>query len=352
MFGKVWEQCDKNRTQFIREEDYPGPRTIQAACDWLERNGREDRYFLTVEAFDPHEPFDTPDHYLEMYQDSYEGPAYSWPKYGTVDVPPDALAHIQKRYAATLTMIDVWLGKLFDTMERLDILDDTMIIFTTDHGLLLGEHEQTGKNVMHVYNELANIPLMIRLPEGQGAGTRIKALTQNIDLMPTILDYMGVEIPETVQGASLRLLIEGTQEHIREAALYGYHGMCVNVTDGHYTYMRAPVSTDNYPCYTYTAIPTTFRSYLGRIAPEQIEAGRFLPYTSYPVFKIPESTKGLKYARNQFVMKTRLYDLSKDEAQEHPLHDEAAEARMIELLINGMRQAGAPEEQYVRLGLA
>ncbi|GMK45944.1 sulfatase [Paenibacillus glycanilyticus] len=350
-YGQVRAQCEKNRTQFLREEDYPGPRTIQAACGWLEKNGREDRYFLTVEAFDPHEPFDTPDHYLQMYQDSYEGPAYSWPKYGTVDVPPEALAHIQKRYAATLTMIDHWLGKLLDTMERLDILDDTLVIFTTDHGLLLGEHEQTGKNVMHVYNELANIPLMIRLPEGRAAGTRIQALTQNIDLMPTILDYMGASIPETVQGASLRGLLEGTQEKVREAALYGYHGMCVNVTDGRYTYMRAPVSKDNYPCYAYTAMPTTFRSYLGRVAPERIEAGRFLPYTAYPVFKIPESTQGVTYARNQFVMETRLYDLARDEHQEHPLQDDEAEARMIELLVAGMKQAGAPEEQYVRLGL-
>nr|WP_256455272.1 sulfatase [Cohnella sp. GbtcB17] len=349
--GQVRAQCERNRTRFAREADYPGPRTIQAACDWLERNGREHSFFLTVEAFDPHEPFDCPDAYLDLYGDDYAGPPYDWPRYGTVDVPLEALAHLRLRYAATLTMIDAWLGKLLCTMERLGIDDDTLVIFTTDHGFLLGEHELTGKNVMHVYNEIAHIPLMIRLPGGTGAGRRVGALTQNIDLMPTILDYMGAAIPDSVQGTSLRGVLEGTQDRIRDTALYGYHGMAVNVTDGRYAYMRAPVSPDNHPCFTYTAMPTTFRSYLGGSAPERIEAGRFLPYTPYPVFKIPESTEGQTYARNRCVMDTRLYDLAQDEAQEHPIRDEALEARMIGLLKDAMRRAGAPEEQYARLGL-
>lgn len=352
-YGQVRAQNEKNRARYAREEDYPGPRTIQAACDWLERNGREPSYFLTVEAFDPHEPFDCPDSYLAGYGDTYEGPRYDWPKYGAVeDVPPEALAHVRRRYSATITMIDAWLGKLLDTIERLGIQDDTLLIFTTDHGFMLGEHEQMGKNVMHVYNEIARIPLMICPPGGPGAGRRVRALTQNVDLMPTILDYMGVPIPETVRGSSLRGLMERTEERIRDVALYGYHGMAVNVTDGRYAYMRAPASADNHPCYVYTAMPTTFRSYLGRAEPERIEAGRFLPYTNFPVFKIPESTAGKVYARNRFVLESRLYDLENDEAQEHPMQNEAAEARMVGLLVEAMRQAEAPPEQYERLGLS
>ncbi|MDD9268204.1 sulfatase [Paenibacillus sp. GCM10023248] len=351
-YGQMRDQCNKNRTKLKQEQDYPGPRTMQAACDWLERNGKEESFFLTVEAFDPHEPFDCPAHYLAMYDDTYQGPSYTWPKYGTVDVPSEALAHVRRRYAATLTMIDAWLGKLLDTMERLEIEENTMVIFTTDHGFLLGEHEQTGKNVMHVYNELAHIPLMIRLPHCQYAGKRVHALTQNIDLMPTVLAYMGVAIPETVLGTSLLGLIEGREQKLREAVLYGYHGMAVNVTDGRYTYMRAPAAADNHPCYTYTAMPTTFRTYLGRAEPDQVEAGRYLPYTAYPVFKIPESREGIPSARNQFVMATQLFDLHSDAAQQEPLQDKDAERRMKDLLVTAMKQAGAPQEQYVRLGLS
>jgi len=350
-YGQAREQCDKNRTRIADEQDYPGPRTIQAACDWLEQNGREENYFLMIEAFDPHEPFDCPERYLAMYDDCYTGPAYDWPNYGAVDVPPDALIHIRKRYAATLTMIDAWLGKLLDKMECLGLMEEAMIIFTTDHGLLLGEHEKMGKNVMHVYNELAHIPLMIRLPAGDQAGRRVNAITQNIDLMPTILDYMAIEIPETVKGFSLRGLLEGGHEAIRKAALYGYHGMAVNVTNGEYTYMRAPATADNHPCYTYTAMPTTFRSYLGAGYEHQIEAGRLLSYTSYPVFKLPESVYGRDYARNKHVMETLLFHIASDSSQQINVSDAAVESRMISLLLEEMKYAEAPEEQYVRLGL-
>ncbi|KRE58317.1 sulfatase [Paenibacillus sp. Soil750] len=350
-YGRVRDQYERNRKKFVQEEDYPGPRTLKAACDWLESNQDEDQYFLMVEAFDPHEPFDCPQHYLDLYQDDYEGLLYNWPNYGAVDVPEEAVAHVRKRYAANLTMIDHWLGKLLDTMDRLNVWDDTLLVFTTDHGFLLGEHELMGKNQMHVFNELAHIPLMIHTPGSSNAGKRIEVLSQNIDLMPTILDYMGVPIPEPVKGHSLRGLLEGREDKVREAAIYGYHGMAVNVTDGSYTYMRAPLSADNHPCFTYTAMPTTFRSYLGKGNVESIEMGRYLPYTRYPLYKIPVSMKDKPYSGNKLVMKTELYDITKDYEQQQAIEDTEREAYMIRLLVEGMRHADAPQEQYERLGL-
>jgi arylsulfatase A-like enzyme len=350
-YGRIVEQCERNRQRFNREEDYPGPRTLTAACDWLELNKDEDDYFLMVEAFDPHEPFDCPQHYLDMYQDSYTGPHFDWPVYGGVDVPDEALKHLRNRYAANLTMIDVWFGKFLDTMDRNDLWKDTLVIFTTDHGFLLGEHQQLGKNIMHVYNELAHIPLMISLPGGQGAGTRIEALTQNIDLMPTILDYMGVEAPQSVKGNSLKKLMERQVEKVREVAMFGYHGMAVNVTDGEYTYMRAPKSLDNDPCYSYTAMPTTFRSYIGINDAALIEAGRYLPRTDFPVFRIPLSRKGEPFSGTRQVRESLLFNIKQDYAQQYPIHDEAVKQRMTQLLRECMSKADAPLEQYSRLGL-
>lgn len=350
-YGRVDDQYEWNRQRFVREEDYPGPRTMSAACRWLADNRNADNYFLMVEAFDPHEPFDCPEHYLKMYGDDYDGPRFDWPLYGDADVPDAALTHVRKRYAATMTMIDHWLGKLLDTMDRHKLWEDTLLIFTTDHGFLLGEHRYLGKNQMHVYNELAHIPLMVRLPDGSRAGERIEALTQNIDLMPTILDYMGVSIPETVKGHSWRPLLERKAEKVREAAIYGYHGMAVNVTDGEYTYLRAPKAADNHPCSIYTAMPTTFRSFLGRQGMESIEAGRFLPYTRYPVFRLPVSVPGEPYANNRRVLDTKLFDIRTDHGQAAPLRDKAQEARMLSLLVAAMREAEAPEEQYERLGI-
>ncbi|GAA0135096.1 sulfatase [Paenibacillus sp. YSY-4.3] len=350
-YGRTEDQYEHNRSRFEKEEDYPGPRTLSAACDWLERNKDEDNYFLWVEAFDPHEPFDCPQHYLEQYKDAYNGPRFDWPIYGDADVPEDALRHLNARYAANLTMIDHWFGKLLDTMDRLHLWEDTLFIFTTDHGFLLGEHELLGKNQMHVYNELAHIPLMIRPPGGQGEAMRVNALSQNIDLMPTILDYMGVQVPEDVKGYSLRGLLEGQEDQVREAAIYGYHGMAVNVTDGRHTYMRSPKSVDNHPCNIYTAMPTTFRSFLGGGQEKEIECGRYLERTDYPLFKIPLTAEGKPYTGNRRVMQSQLFSLEEDYAQQHLLQDEAVEERMIDLLRTEMERVDAPEEQYIRLGL-
>lgn len=350
-YGRFSIQRELNVMSMKGEASYPGPRTMDAACDWLERNKNEDRFFLMVEAFDPHEPFDAMPDDLALYGDDYVGPRYDWPNYGDVDVPEEAESHLRRRYAANLTMIDRALGRLLDTMDRHGLWEDTLVIFTTDHGFLLGEHRQMGKNVMHVYNELAHLPLMISMPGVDCAGKRIRALTQNIDLMPTILDYMGAAVPGTVKGHSLLPLVKGTAEKVRDAAIFGYHGMAVNVTDGRYTYMRAPANEDNSPCYAYTAMPTTFRAYLDAERREDIEAGRFLAYTDYPVFRFPESTTGKPYARNRNVLRSLLFDMESDYAQLHPIRNGELEAMMTKKLIAAMSEADSPQEQFIRLGL-
>src|SRR5690606_35769557 len=156
-------------------------------------------------------------------------------------------------------------------LDEYGMWEDTMVIFTTDHGHLLGEHGFTGKNITHMYNELMHIPLLVHLPGSKRAGERIEALTQNIDLMPTILDYYGIDIPDSVRGKSWRGLLEGSTERLRDVVIYGQHGATVNITDGNYTYFRSFAHTDNEPCYIYTAMPTSTRRYIGNEAIPDIE---------------------------------------------------------------------------------
>ncbi len=241
-YGKAAVQYELNRTMFKSEEDFPSPKTFSSACKWIEQNKGTDDFFLMVEAFDPHEPFDCPKEYLDMYNDTYQGPRYEWSGYSKVKEPPEATEHLKKLYAATLTMTDKWFGKLLDTLDATNMFEDTLIILTTDHGHLLGEHGWTGKNLMHAYNELSHLPMIIHLPESKRAGERINTLTQNIDLMPTLLDYFGIDIPSSVRGHSLKGILEGSKESVRDAAIYGWHGKAVNVTDGKYTYFKAPAS--------------------------------------------------------------------------------------------------------------
>jgi arylsulfatase A-like enzyme len=349
--GRINNQYELNRQKLVNEEDYPGPRTLQAACEWLEHNHEADQFLLMVEPFDPHEPFDCPQEYLDLYKDTYTGPRYNWPNYGVNPESPEATEHLRNRYAATLTMMDRWLGKLLDKMDEHNLWEDTLVILTTDHGFLLGEHECLGKNVMSVYNELAHLPLMVHLPGGRGAGEQIDAITQNIDLMPTLLEHFGIGIPQTVTGHSLIGLLEHRVDRIRDVALYGYFGMDINMTDGMYTYLRTAAREDNQPCHMYTALPTAFRSFVRRTDMNEVECGKFLPHTNYPVFKFPAGGSGPELGHKALQRKTLLFDIQQDYFQTKPLHNPGLEAKMAEKMIQAMKEAQAPEEQFARLGL-
>lgn len=362
-YGKVFEQYELNRSKLIKEEDFSTPRTIDSACQWLEENKDAENYFLMVECFDPHEPFDCTREYLDMYDDDYKGPRYDWSNYAPVNEPVEAIGHLKKRYAGSLTMADKALGRFLNVLDKYNIWEDALLIFTTDHGHLLGEHGWTGKNFMHAYNEIAHIPFIVHLPGSKRAGDRVSALTQNIDLMPTILDYYNIPCPDSVRGYSLRGVLESREEKVRDIAIYGWHGKTVNITDGKYTYFRAPASEDNCPCYAYCTIPTTLWSYMGKKVADKIEAGRFLKYTNYPVFKIPvgittnayphfEKTQALLGGNVlKHVRESLLFDIEADYGQEHPINDENVERMMTEKLKTALHDADSPEEQFERLGL-
>lgn len=344
-YGRVAEQYELNRTRFVKEENYSTPKTFASAVQWLKDNQGADDFFLMVEGFDPHEPFDCPDEILAEYGDDYQGPRFDWSTYGRVTEPPEAITHLRRRYAATLTMADRWLGKLLDVLDELQAWEDTLVILTTDHGHLLGEHGYTGKNFTHAYNELAHLPLIVHLPGSEQTGRRVNSLTQNIDLMPTILDYFGVREWGRVHGHSLRGILENREEKVREAALYGWFGSCVNITDGRYTYFRTP-HPENRPLYMYCVIPTTLWRFLGRENPSAIDSGRFLKYTDYPVLRIPWPAK-----RSQEIQGSLLFDVEVDYQQENPLDDVELEDRVIRQLVGLMLEHDSPDEQFTRLGL-
>jgi arylsulfatase A-like enzyme len=361
--GKFTPQYRQNQLKFQREKDFPGPMTLQAAAAWLENNPEADNYLLWVEVFDPHEPFDFPPEYLEQYGDDYTGPLYQWPEYKPVNVPPEAVEHLRKRYAALLTMTDHWFGKVLDVIDRQRRWDDTLMALTADHGYMLGEHGFMAKNYMPAYNEVFHIPLMLHLPGDTHSGRRVGALTQNIDLLPTLLDYFQIDLkkcPNQLHGGSWLPLLAGTVETIREYALYGYFGKDINITDGHYTYFRTAASANNQPLHIYTAMPTTLNQYFSGFSPTEmalIENGRFLAWTSYPVYKIPAEIVQMRDGtqaidrRSPFLEESRLFDIEIDYAQEHLLADIAIERRMCQALIEVLRKHDAPEEQLERVGL-
>lgn len=364
--GIYSQEHDETYSRFANEDEYPSPVTMTHAAEWLERNATADNFMLWVEGFDPHEPFDVPQKYIDLYReedgDDYEGQPCYWPEYRKNIFTDQETRHLNVRYKALLTMTDHYIGKIFDVLDRHNMWDDTMVVFTTDHGYMLGEHGYMAKNYMPAYNEVFHIPLVIWHPKAKVK--RFAGLTQNIDLFPTILDQYQVDMEQMhypIHGKNLMPALTGETDTVHDGVIYGYFGKSVNYTDGKYVYMRAAKDVSNRPLYVYAATPTTLRQYfgVGCIRPEdysKIEFGH-LPYTDYPVYKIPADIIDFKNPSQEYSRRAEqnaqscLYDLEKDYEQEHPVCDAVLEAGYIARLKACMQACPAPEEQYVRLGI-
>ncbi|MEJ7652829.1 MAG: sulfatase-like hydrolase/transferase, partial [Chloroflexia bacterium] len=343
-----------NRMSQREEHEFSGPRCVRHAVEWLHDNRESDDWFLQVELFDPHEPFYVVPEYLAMYGDEWGGPIYDWPEYGEVKDDPAAVQHIRRCYAALLTMTDRWLGKLWDALDETDGWQDTMVVLTTDHGSMLGEHDYWMKNMMPVYNEIAHIPLIVHLPGDRRAGARVQSLTQTTDLMPTFLDYFQAPAPPHLHGVSLRPVLEGGEgESVHDTVIYGYFGMALNITDGGRTYFRNPVEGESL-LYAYTSMPTAFHDFLPREQLAQAEMGRYLSHTyNIPVYKVPQTGKAPHRRADAVGLASEheLYDLASDPGQARPLADADAEERFIVALRTHLERVDAPPEQARRLGL-
>src|SRR5438045_5000212 len=116
---------DESRTWFRGEEEFPGPRTMAAASEWIRTNaGKHDRFLLFIDEFDPHEPFDTPEPYALMYDADWTAPAHLiWPPYSVGAIEKGVISErdgrqIREQCGGKLTMIDAWFGELLDTLDR------------------------------------------------------------------------------------------------------------------------------------------------------------------------------------------------------------------------------------------
>ncbi len=341
----LWRQDWVNRGYLTREEDLPQAKTFAAGLEFLHTNHAEDGWFLHIETFDPHEPFFAPQRYKDLYKHDYQDPHFDWPDYTFVTETREQVQHCRYEYAALVSMCDHYLGTVLEAMDALELWDDTLLIVNTDHGFLLGEKDWWAKMVQPLYNEVAHYPLFIWDPRSRVSGERRSALVQTIDLAPTLLEYFGVARPDTMQGVPLKNTV-AHDEPVREAGLFGLHGSHVNVTDGRYVYMRAPTA-ENAPLNNYTLMPTHMRR---RFSPDELSrlslAEAFTFTQDCQTLEIPALAM-----INPYIYGTLLFDLESDPQQEHPVQDEAAERRMIELMVGLMRQNDAPREQFGRLGL-
>lgn len=216
---------------WYREEDRFPPRTAALAVEWLEENYKYHPFFLWVDFFDPHEPWDPPEYMVRRYDPNYRGVPMIHPNYGKAsDYTRAERRNLRAHYCAEAELVDRWIGRVLQKIDDLDLWQNSIVIFTTDHGISLGEHNRTGKSNINpgddrwwpVYPEIAHIPFLIAAPGLQG-GRRVDALLQPPDIAPTILEWAGVSVRprEPFHGVSFAPLLRGEHMKRREFVISG-----------------------------------------------------------------------------------------------------------------------------------
>ncbi len=233
------EQAYRQRQRHVSEiEGYCAPKTFKEAGDWLERH-HEKPFFLYVDTWDPHEPWDPPAYYVKPYLSDYQGEviAPSYWDYQDDGISDRDLEIARACYMGEISMVDHWFGYLMERVRVLNLLENTAIIFLSDHGFYFGEHGLFGKRrfrwpdgsgfeegfakglTVHqrqvhrspLHNELIQVPLLAYLPGVESR--KVPGLLSLPDLMPTMLDLLDIPIPARTQAKSALPLINGEKIH-------------------------------------------------------------------------------------------------------------------------------------------
>jgi arylsulfatase A-like enzyme len=221
----LWnENYDRNMRQYLmntqdrkKDEDYFCTRSCRAAMDWLEQNINNKPFMLWLDMFDPHEPWDAPARFQKMYRDKYPYERYLF-GYGVrvKDIRSDDLPIIRDLYAAEVTFSDYCIGRLLKKIEEMGLMDNTIIVFSTDHGTHLGEEGCVQKTPGLLNACVTHIPLIIRHPDERFAGKRIDGLVSAIDFMPTFLPLLGIEDYKNMDGENMWKLATGDVSSIHD----------------------------------------------------------------------------------------------------------------------------------------
>ena len=218
-------------------------RKISAALSWLAADGADEEqtdgmiateaikmmqakrgqpFFLGVGFFRPHTPYVAPRKYFEMYPLKDMRLPYA-PKGDRDDIPTAAFAHncpvphygldeltlrkALQAYYATISFVDAQVGRLMAALDRLGLVDNTIVVLWSDHGYHLGEHNGIWQK-RTLFEQASRTPLIIRAPGARGNGTACTRIVEFVDIYPTLTDLAGLKPPKDLEGRSLRPLLD------------------------------------------------------------------------------------------------------------------------------------------------
>jgi iduronate 2-sulfatase len=200
------------------DEDQPDGQLAAKAIEVLRRQSNEP-FFMAVGFHKPHDPFNAPKKYFDMYELGQLQPPAVPEGIETVEkyaigsgwkTEFDKFSLNDKRefmraYYACVTFTDAQIGKVLDELDRQRLWENTVVFFVGDHGYELGEHEWWNKNVL--FEDSARVPMIAVVPGLTGSATRCKSFVEMVDLYPTFADICGLRMPEDLDGASFRSLL-------------------------------------------------------------------------------------------------------------------------------------------------
>lgn len=181
-----------------------------AVINYLDTEGVPDNLFLFVHYFDPHAPYDPPIEYEKLYNPNaadrmdYKEVLTAWRK--TSPGAENRFSRIlDARYAGEVTYMDEHVGRLLKDLEQRGMYDDALVIIVSDHGESLWRHRPFYDHGWHVFDSTVRAVCMIHLPGGANGGAHINDLVANIDIMPSVLSFLGLPLPEGMEGAAIDL---------------------------------------------------------------------------------------------------------------------------------------------------
>lgn len=195
----------------------------EQALDFIGQ-ARDQPWLLSVNPYDPHPPYNPPWEYYRRFDPArLPGPHFQASDLAHQDTlsnvdfqsraqPPEAIAatKIQAAYYAMIEQVDTQFGRLLEALDRSGQRENTVIVFTSDHGEALGDHGLTQKGC-RFFEGLVRVPLIVSWPGHFAAGLRSDALVELIDIAPTLLDLAGLPVPQDMQGRSLLSILTGRQ---------------------------------------------------------------------------------------------------------------------------------------------
>ena len=183
----------KYKTISLDSVQREGGEVVKAFFDWFATNS-EKKFFSWLHFYDPHTPYEPPEPFKTKYGNRMWG-----------------------LYDGEIAYVDTLVGRVVDELKKKELLEKTVIIILGDHGESLGEHNESGHGFF-VYDATQSIPFIIRIPSSGLKGKVIESQVENVDIMPSVLELLGLPVPKEVQGRSILPLLAGKKADAERVA--------------------------------------------------------------------------------------------------------------------------------------